>query len=305
MLNFEKILLDINQRKPYLTLVKGDFNGRYSSWWSDDIDTTEGTKLLSLKSCNGFQQIINEPTHIQRQSSSCIDLIFMDQANISVNSGIHTSLHPNCHHQIVQSKFKLNISYPPPYKRLVWNYKKADVPSTRKALDSVNWEKLLRNKKIDIQVSIFNETILKIFRNFVPNKIITCSDIDPVWMNEKIKSKVKSKNQLYKVYIKNGRNGVDFLNLKNSIAELNELVSTTRTSYYKNLGKKLNDPNIQTKSYWTILKSFHNNKKIPLIPLLLINDKFATDIKTKANIFNKFFFAQCTPLKKDSVLPTS
>ena len=43
-------------------------------------------------------------------------------------------------------------------------------------------------------------------------------------MNEKIKSKVKSKNQLYKVYIKNSRTEVDFLNVKNSIAELNELV---------------------------------------------------------------------------------
>ena len=30
----------------------------------------------------------------------------------------------------------------------------------------------------------------------------------------------------------------------------------------------------------------------------------ATDIKTKANIFNKFFAEQCTPLIKDGVLPT-
>ena len=89
-------------------------------------------------------------------------------------------------------------------------------------------------------------------------------------MNEKIKSKVKSKNQPYKVHIKNGRNEVSFLNLKNSIAELNELFSNTKTFYYENLGKKLNDPTIQTKSYWTILKSFYNNKKIPLTPPLLI-----------------------------------
>ena len=72
LLNFEKMLQAINQRKPYLTVVTGDFSARSSSWWSDDINTTEGTKLLSLTSCNGFQQIINEPTHIQRQSSSCI-----------------------------------------------------------------------------------------------------------------------------------------------------------------------------------------------------------------------------------------
>ena len=35
----------------------------------------------------------------------------------------------------------------------------------------------------------------------------------------------------------------------------------------------------------------------------MANDKFVTDIKTKACIFNKFFAEQCTPLKNDSVLP--
>ena len=58
---------------------------RSSSWWFDDINTTEGTKLLSLTSFNGFQQIINEPSDIQRQSSSSIDLMFTDQPNLSVN----------------------------------------------------------------------------------------------------------------------------------------------------------------------------------------------------------------------------
>ena len=36
----------------------------------------------------------------------------------------------------------------------------------------------------------------------------------------------------------------------------------------------------------------------------MTNDKFATDIKAKANIFNKFFAGQCTPLKNNSILPT-
>ena len=49
--------------------------------------------------------------------------------------------------------------------------------------------------------------------------------------------------------MKNGINKVDFLNLKNSIAELNELASTTKTSYYEHLWKKLNYTIIQTKSY--------------------------------------------------------
>ena len=37
----------------------------------------------------------------------------------------------------------------------------------------------------------------------------------------------------------------------------------------------------------------------------MINDKFVTDIQAKANIFNKFFADQCTPLKNNSMLPTN
>ena len=54
-----------------------------------------------------------------------------------------------------------------------------------------------------------------------------------------------------------------------------------------------------------ILKTFYNDKKVPLFPPHLIDDKFLTDIKTKANIFDKFFADQCTPLKNNSILPTN
>ena len=53
------------------------------------------------------------------------------------------------------------------------------------------------------------------------------------------------------------------------------------------------------------MKTFYNEKKIPLIPPLLVRDKFVTDIKTKACTFNKFFAEQCAPLKNDSVLPVN
>ena len=124
--NLEKIFSDINKLKPSLSVVTGDFNARSSSWWSDGINTTEGTNLFSLTSSNRFSQLINEPIHIQTNISSCIDLIFTDQPNLSMNSGVHSSLHPNCHHHIVHSSFNFNIHYPPPYQRLTWDYKKAD-----------------------------------------------------------------------------------------------------------------------------------------------------------------------------------
>ena len=85
------------------------------------------------------KRLINELTRIQTNSSSCIDLIFTNQPNLSVDSGVRSFLHPNCNHQIVHASFNLDIYYPSPYQRLIWDYKKADSTNIRKALDSVNW----------------------------------------------------------------------------------------------------------------------------------------------------------------------
>ena len=107
---------------------------------------------------------------------------------------------------------------------------------------------------------------------------------------------------ILKSLVPNRRFESDFVLLETLITEFNELVSTTKALYYENLGKNLNNPLLQTKTYWSILKTFYNGKKIPLIPPLLIDDKFVTDMKAKANIFNKFFAEQCTPLKNESKL---
>ena len=121
--NLQSFLSDINKRKPSLSVVTGDFNAKSSSWWCNHINTIEGSHLYSLTSSNGFSQLINEPAHIQINSSSCIDLLFTNQPNLSVNSGVHSSLHQYCHHQIVHTSFNLDIYYPPPYQPLIWYYK--------------------------------------------------------------------------------------------------------------------------------------------------------------------------------------
>ena len=93
-------------------------------------------------------------------------------------------------------------------------------------------------------------------------------------MNEIIKSKTKTKNLLFKQYIQNGRFESDFVFLETLIIETNELISSTKNSYYENLAKELNNSLLQAKTYWSILKTFYNEKKIPIISPLLIDDIF-------------------------------
>ena len=135
--------------------------------------------------------------------------------------------------------------------------------------------RLFHGKDINAQVTSFNDTILSIFKNYVPNKYITIDEKDLVQKNDTIKAKIKTKNLLFKQYIQHERFESDFGFLKALINELNELISSTL--YYENLAKKLNNPLLQAKTYWSILKTFYNDKKILLISPLLIDDKFATD----------------------------
>ena len=92
--------------------------------------------------------------------------------------------------------------------------------------------------------------------------------------------------------MKKGKQQVDYMKLQNTIKELSELISTRKNDYNLHLANKLIDSTTSSKTYWSILKTFYNGRKIPIIPPLLINDKLETDFKKKANHVNAF--SKCT-----------
>ena len=135
--------------------------------------------------------MIHEPTHILSKSSSCIDSIFTNQPNLMVDSGTHPSLHFNCHHQIIHSKINFQVEYPPPCQSHVWNYAKTTKDTILSALQNVDWHNLFANKTVHQQLNLLNDIILSVSINFVPNKVITCDDRDPPWINDNIKNKIR------------------------------------------------------------------------------------------------------------------
>ena len=53
------------------------------------------------------------------------------------------------------------------------------------------------------------------------------------------------------------------------------------------------------------MKIFLSNKKVQLIPHLYFENRFITDFKEMAELFNCFFSKQCSLLADDSKFPTS
>ena len=93
---------DRMSQNPHFILVTGDLNVR-SSFWKNDLKTSESDQIDVITLSYGLSQLICEPTHILPNSPS-FDLIFINQNSFIMGSGVHASLHPNCHHQRVYAK---------------------------------------------------------------------------------------------------------------------------------------------------------------------------------------------------------
>ena len=92
--------------------------------------------------------------------------VFKNQPNLVVDSVVHIFLHPNCHHHITFSWYNLNIEYPQPYEKLVWDYNKANRELIKQSLMQINWENPFLNKDVHQQARKLNDIIINFFLNF-------------------------------------------------------------------------------------------------------------------------------------------
>ena len=73
-----------------------------------------------------MKRVITETIHILENSSSCIDLIFPNQSNLIMYSGVKPTLHSKCHHQMIYSKLNLKVRYPSPHTSKTWDYNRSE-----------------------------------------------------------------------------------------------------------------------------------------------------------------------------------
>ena len=200
-IGFESICTNIALESPFCSFIFGDFNAKCTNWWSSGVNNHNGLELDILSTFLGYSQLINEPTNFEpNKIPSCIDLIFASQPNVVSESGVIPSLCSSCHRQITYAKTNFKIILPPSYKREVWHFNRAEINLIRRSISNFNWDKALDKLGTNDQVELFTNTLLNIFRNFIPHETIKSKAKDPPWMNGEIKSALRRKNRLYKKF---------------------------------------------------------------------------------------------------------
>ena len=154
-------------------------------------------------------------------------------------------------------------------------------------------------------VDICTKTIQNILSNLIPHQTIAIDDKDLLWVNTKIKSLLQEKSKIYKTFRKDRNNTQLLRKLEHLQNRLNKSIDSSKHNYYLRIANKLSSIQKSSKAYWSLLKSFLNNKKTPIIPPILHNNAFVTDFKKKAELFNSYFANQCTLINSNKALPVN
>ena len=103
------LLSNVNNLNNPLSVMTGDFNAKSSNRWSLDTENAEVQEIDYLTSACDYSQIINRPTHITKELSSCIDLIVAASPHLISNTGVEFSLAEKCHHNLIYGAIDLKV----------------------------------------------------------------------------------------------------------------------------------------------------------------------------------------------------
>ena len=75
--NLDSLLSNINDQHPACLVAIADINAKCLKWCPTDKDNIAGFELDRITTTAGYSQMINKPRHFINESSSSIDLIFL------------------------------------------------------------------------------------------------------------------------------------------------------------------------------------------------------------------------------------
>ena len=116
-------------------------------------------------------------------------------------------------------------------------------------------------------------------------------------MNENIKRKILDKKLACKYIINaNNKNYDAYFTLQIISTGLSAMIIKSKNNYHFQLSEKFKDPETSATTYWSILKTFYNGKRMPIIPPILVNNNLISNFKGALSGLRQFLATE-SPLK--------
>jgi exonuclease III len=144
-------------------LLIGDLNS--------DPQTFHGQKFINFCNNNNMHMNVHEPTRITATSSTILDQIVTSRPNLVTDVKIEPPISTNDHCTVTAS-LNLKPKTDPPFQRLMWNYKKADIVGLKNYLSQADWTSCFLSNDVNLVAQHWSEILLNGAREFIPNHMV-------------------------------------------------------------------------------------------------------------------------------------
>ena len=283
----EKLGLLLEQSHERKSIIMGDINLNLLDISSDD----NVVDLANLFRQYSFSPIIVKPTRVTPNTATIIDHIW---SNFSMSDGTNRksiirgrivvsdiSDHFPCYATIDISRIR--------HQRKEISYRIKGEECDRQfgnLIDNIDWQELLTIECAHLAFSKFNDLITIAYNESYPivRKSISSKYKDNAWMTNGIKTSIKTKQKLYKRYLRRPiQMENDYKRYRNL---LNRIIKLAKNNYIK---EKLIQSHGNAKSTWKIINNLIGRSEKTTNNTFVINSTPTTDKKRIANHFNHYY----------------
>ena len=246
----------------------GDFNIDYRA--------NGNSEFKNLMSVNGFKQLVKSATRITKESSTLIDLIFVNKpqsySNINV---VATSLSD---HDLISCTRKINAQRFPSKTIQCRDYSNYDSDLLINDIGKINWEPIYDSNDVNDAVQYLTNELNNVFNIHAPLIKKRVRGKPCPWIDDSIKREMNKRDSLLR-RARSLNNELSWNDYKKQRNKCTNLVRKAKATYTRNL---LNDNRLNPGKFWNIIKSIFPTKSKSLA-------KNVADTKYRVQNFAKYF----------------
>ena len=286
---------DLIRRSGYQNIIiTGDLNA--------DPRTHNGNKLQHFTNSNSLCMYVNEPTRLTPNSATILDqFIATPRLNLQ-NVHVSTPLATTDHCQISCS-VSLTIPKQPCHTRLIWGYNRADWVGFNNAIENYDWDSCFELPCINESAARITQSFLNLARQFIPNKMATIRPRDQPWYTNLLRSLKRRRDRLFS-RAKSTNSPAAWANYRHCRNTYVHSIKEAKDQYNISQANKLDNQNLNGRSWWQTIKTFLGSNKSDTIPALKLPSGIAVhDNNSKADVLNDFFASHATIDDSAATLP--
>ena len=306
----KKVLKKIRSHRAHTKVILGDLNfgniyNFHGGLQHKLLDDTSPDIFLETN----FYQLVDIPTRRVGLSCSLIDLIFINKKESVVSTAV---LPPIADHSCTLLSLNTLTFKKAPKKIIKYDYEAADWNAIKEEVIKIGASDIFNGDDINtITINVTNK--LKGLLEYVPCSVITLNEKDQPWFGNEVRCKLRKRNRAFNKFKKINNSyknqGVMVVNAelqaktlrvyedyRKKAADYSYCARRSKESFYKELNKKLHNPEIIPSVKFKLLNRLMNTGKNSYIPPIIENGEVVSEPKKKADIF-------MTQFAKKSELP--